>query len=113
MELRKDIQVQITTRGEHLQQLLDLLPEMNHSWHTTKFKMGCLQMRKMGATDAGFPMLNKQATAPRTPPLMRKANYDQDAEAEPFSESGFYDDESTIDGEMTPLALTFGRDLPR
>jgi hypothetical protein len=44
---------------------------------------------------------------------MRKANYDQDAEVEQFSESGFYDDESTIDGEMTPIALNFGRELQR
>ena len=65
------------------------------------------------STEAGFPILNKRAAAPRTPPLMQKASYDQDAEVEPFSESGFYDDESTIDGEMTPLALNFGRELPR
>ncbi|KAJ4367685.1 hypothetical protein N0V83_007270 [Neocucurbitaria cava] len=70
------------------------------------------------STEAGFPSLGKQmqpiAAAPRTPPLMRKASYDQDAEVEPFSESGFYDDESTVDGgEMTPLALNFGRELPR
>lgn len=65
------------------------------------------------STEAGFPALGKQTVAPRTPPLMRKASYDQDAEVERFSESGFYDDESTIDGEMTPLALNFGRELPR
>ncbi len=65
------------------------------------------------STEAGFPILGKQSNAPRTPPLMRKTSYDQDAEVEPFSESGFYDDESTIDGEMTPLALNFGRELPR
>ncbi|KAF1840711.1 uncharacterized protein K460DRAFT_370677 [Cucurbitaria berberidis CBS 394.84] len=67
------------------------------------------------STEAGFPSLGKQAqpVAPRTPPLMRKANYDQDAELERFSESGFYDDESTIDGAMTPLALNFGRELPQ
>ncbi|KAF1833562.1 hypothetical protein BDW02DRAFT_569875 [Decorospora gaudefroyi] len=64
------------------------------------------------STEAGFPALglNKQ---PRTPPLMRKQSYDQDAEVEPFSESGFYDDESTVDGELTPLALNFGRELAR
>jgi hypothetical protein len=60
------------------------------------------------STEAGFPALGKQ---PRTPPLMRKQAYDQDAEIEPFSESGFYDDESTVDGELTPLALNFGREL--
>lgn len=68
------------------------------------------------STDVGFPSLKKQTqpAAPRTPPLMRKANYDQDADLEPFSESGFYDDESTIDGaEITPLALNFGRELSR
>jgi hypothetical protein len=62
------------------------------------------------STEAGFPALGKQ---PRTPPLMRKQAYDQDAEIEPFSESGFYDDESTVDGELTPLALNFGRELQR
>lgn len=69
----------------------------------------------LASTEAGFPSLGKQAqpVAPRTPPLMRKANYDQDAEVEPFSESGFYDDESTVDGETTPLALHFGRELER
>jgi hypothetical protein len=36
---------------------------------------------------------------PRTPPLLRKASYDQDAESGRYSSSGFYDDEdSTIDG---------------
>ncbi|CAO2650311.1 Nn.00g016030.m01.CDS01 [Neocucurbitaria sp. VM-36] len=69
------------------------------------------------STEAGFPSLGKQmqpVATPRTPPLMRKASYDQDAEVERFSESGFYDDESTVDGgEMTPLALNFGRELPR
>ncbi|KAF2832841.1 hypothetical protein CC86DRAFT_364860 [Ophiobolus disseminans] len=62
------------------------------------------------STDMGFPGLGKQ---PQTPPLMRKANYDRDAEVEQFSESGFYDDESTVDGEVTPLALNFGRELNR
>ncbi|OAL50792.1 hypothetical protein IQ07DRAFT_611618 [Pyrenochaeta sp. DS3sAY3a] len=74
------------------------------------------------STEAGFPGLGggKQTVSslssqhiPRTPPLMRKANYDQDAEVERFSESGFYDDDSTVDGEMTPLALNFGRELSR
>lgn len=68
------------------------------------------------STEAGFPSLSKrtQPSAPRTPPLMRKTSYDQDAEVEPFSESGFYDDESTIGGEeMTPIALNFGRELSR
>lgn len=36
---------------------------------------------------------------PSTPPLLRKASYDQDAEDGRYSENGFYDDEdSTIDG---------------
>ena len=67
------------------------------------------------STEMGFPGLGKQTTAsvPQTPPLMRKASYDQDAEVERFSESGFYDDESTIDGEVTPIALNFGRELSR
>jgi hypothetical protein len=66
------------------------------------------------STELGFPGLgSKTNNAPQTPPLMRKANYDQDAEVEQFSESGFYDDESTVDGEMTPIALNFGRELQR
>jgi hypothetical protein len=44
---------------------------------------------------------------------MRKANYDQDAEVERFSESGFYDDESTVDGDVTPIGLNFGSELRR
>ena len=36
---------------------------------------------------------------PRTPPMMRKASYDEDAAAGDFSDAGFYDDdESTMDG---------------
>ena len=36
---------------------------------------------------------------PATPPLLRKASYDQDAETGSFGTSGFYDDdESTVDG---------------
>ncbi|OAK98718.1 hypothetical protein IQ06DRAFT_295071 [Phaeosphaeriaceae sp. SRC1lsM3a] len=66
------------------------------------------------STEMGFPSLSsKPASVPQTPPLMRKASYDQDAEMEQFSESGFYDDESTVDGEMTPIALNFGRELQR
>ncbi|KAF2199949.1 hypothetical protein GQ43DRAFT_375053 [Delitschia confertaspora ATCC 74209] len=61
---------------------------------------------------AGFPSLGKQPQAvPSTPPLMRKANYDQDAEDGPFNESGFYDDESTVDGDVTPIGLSFGQEL--
>ncbi|CAI6249877.1 unnamed protein product [Periconia digitata] len=63
---------------------------------------------------AGFPVLGKQAmTVPSTPPLMRKSSYDQDAAEERFSESGFYDDESTVDGELTPIGLNFGHELRR
>ncbi|OCL05104.1 hypothetical protein AOQ84DRAFT_102886 [Glonium stellatum] len=54
---------------------------------------------------AGFPSIGKQALVgaekrePSTPPLLRKASYDQDAEDGRYSENGFYDDEdSTIDG---------------
>ncbi|KAH7414224.1 hypothetical protein DE146DRAFT_24210 [Phaeosphaeria sp. MPI-PUGE-AT-0046c] len=66
------------------------------------------------STEMGFPGLsNRTSSVPQTPPLMRKASYDQDAEMEQFSESGFYDDESTVDGEMTPIALNFGRELQR
>ncbi|KAL1607717.1 hypothetical protein SLS60_002653 [Paraconiothyrium brasiliense] len=61
---------------------------------------------------AGFPSLGKQPV-PSTPPLLRKASYDQDAEVEHFSESGFYDDESTVDGDMTPIGLHFGQALDR
>jgi hypothetical protein len=65
-------------------------------------------------SNAGFPSLGKQA-APSTPPLMRKAAYDQDAEDAPFSESGFYDDESTVDGDVTPVGgvINFGTALQR
>jgi hypothetical protein len=66
-----------------------------------------------GGSAAGFPSLGKQPQVPSTPPLMRKASYDQDAEVERFSESGFYDDESTIDGDVTPIGLNFGSELRR
>lgn len=59
---------------------------------------------------AGFPSLGKQPV-PSTPPLLRKAAYDQDAEDGHFSESGFYDDESTVDGDVTPIGLNFGHEL--
>jgi hypothetical protein len=64
------------------------------------------------STEAGFPALGK-GVAPRTPPLMRKGSYDNDAEVERFSESGFYDDEGSFvdDGEITPTGLGFGREL--
>jgi hypothetical protein len=66
------------------------------------------------STEMGFPGLGSKMNAvPQTPPLMRKANYDRDAEVEQFSESGFYDDESIMEGEMTPIALNFGRELQR
>ncbi|KAF2472201.1 uncharacterized protein BDR25DRAFT_302954 [Lindgomyces ingoldianus] len=61
---------------------------------------------------AGFPSLGKQPV-PSTPPLLHKAAYDQDAEDGHFSESGFYDDESTVDGDMTPIGLNFGQELRR
>ncbi|KAF2691374.1 hypothetical protein K458DRAFT_474265 [Lentithecium fluviatile CBS 122367] len=61
----------------------------------------------------GFPSLGKQPQVPSTPPLLRKASYDQDAEVERFSESGFYDDESTVDGDVTPIGLNFGSELRR
>ncbi|EOA82084.1 uncharacterized protein SETTUDRAFT_173818 [Exserohilum turcica Et28A] len=68
-------------------------------------------MSSHASTEIGFPVLGKQ---PRTPPLMRKQAYDQDADMEPWSESGFYEDESAIEeGELTPLALNFGRELAR
>jgi hypothetical protein len=62
-------------------------------------------------SNAGFPALGN-GPSPSTP-LLKKATYDQDAEVERFSESGFYDDESTVDGEMTPIALNFGQELRR
>ncbi|KAH7114300.1 hypothetical protein B0J11DRAFT_445369 [Dendryphion nanum] len=61
-------------------------------------------------SNAGFPLLGKQPV-PSTPPLLRKASYDQDAEDGRFSESGFYDDESTVDGDVTPIGLNFGSEL--
>jgi hypothetical protein len=67
-----------------------------------------------GSTEAGFPALGKQTAAPRTPPLMRKTSYDRDAEVEQFSDNGFYDDDSTVDGgDVTPIALNFGQELRR
>ncbi|KAF2189540.1 hypothetical protein K469DRAFT_700744 [Zopfia rhizophila CBS 207.26] len=63
-------------------------------------------------SNAGFPSIGKQAV-PSTPPLLRKAAYDQDAEDGHFSESGFYDDESTVDGNVTPIGLNFGQELRR
>lgn len=60
---------------------------------------------------AGFPSLGKQPV-PSTPPLMRKSAYEPDApEDGPFNESGFYDDESTVDGDVTPIGLNFGNVL--
>jgi hypothetical protein len=50
-----------------------------------------LSVRQQGKSKALEP--------PRTPPLLRKASYDQDAESGRFSSSGFYDDEdSTVEG---------------
>jgi hypothetical protein len=63
-------------------------------------------------SEAGFPSLGKQPV-PSTPPLLRGAAYDQDAEDGHFSESGFYDDESTVDGDVTPIGLNFGSELRR
>ncbi|KAF2018880.1 hypothetical protein BU24DRAFT_342278 [Aaosphaeria arxii CBS 175.79] len=63
-------------------------------------------------SNAGFAVLGKQPI-PSTPPLLRKASYDQDAEDGHFSESGFYDDESTVDGDITPIGLNFGTELRR
>jgi hypothetical protein len=65
------------------------------------------------STEVGFPALGKRV-APRTPPLMHKGSYDNDAEVERFSESGFYDDEGSFvgeEGEVTPTGLGFGREL--
>lgn len=64
------------------------------------------------SVEAGFPSLGKQPV-PSTPPLLRGAAYDQDAEDGHFSESGFYDDESTVDGDVTPIGLNFGSELRR
>jgi len=53
--------------------------------------------------------------APETPPLMRKASYDQDAEDGNYSTNGFYDDdESTVDGnpvEQPQRFEPFGSDV--
>ena len=60
---------------------------------------------------AGFPVLGKQpAATPSTPPLLRKTAYDQDAEDGRFSDRGFYEDDSTVDGgDVTPVGLGFHR----
>jgi hypothetical protein len=50
---------------------------------------------------------------PSTPPLLRKGSYDNDAEDGRFSENGFYDDDSTVDGDVTPIGLNFGNELRR
>ncbi|KAF2002899.1 hypothetical protein P154DRAFT_487873 [Amniculicola lignicola CBS 123094] len=69
---------------------------------------------RASTSTAGFPSaLGKgRSEVPSTPPLMRKASYDQDAEDGGFSESGFYDDESLLDGETTPIGM-FGSELRR
>ncbi|KAF2636968.1 hypothetical protein P280DRAFT_134714 [Massarina eburnea CBS 473.64] len=63
----------------------------------------------------GFPSLARKQPmkVPSTPPLMRKSSYDADAAEERFSESEFYDDESTMDGDVTPIGLNFGNELRR
>lgn len=90
-------------------------PELPSSSHRAQAPHRSNSTSSRASTEVGFPALGKQAvgSGPRTPPLMRKQNYDADADVEPFSESGFYDDESTVDGgELTPLAsLNFGREL--
>jgi hypothetical protein len=57
------------------------------------------RLRSYSNSSTGFPGLTQRAVAPSTPPLMREGSYDQDAEVERFSESGFYDDESVGGGE--------------
>lgn len=69
--------------------------------------------RDSNTTEQGFPVLSKQPSALRTPPLLRRTSYDRDAEVEQFSDGGF-DDESTVDdnaGDVTPIALNFGQEL--
>jgi hypothetical protein len=47
------------------------------------------------------PRREEQMKVPTTPPMMRKGSYDRDAQAEDFSDAGFYDDdESTVDDAM-------------
>lgn len=44
------------------------------------------------------PRQRQKMPEPQTPPMMRKSSYDPDADAQDFSDAGFYDDdESTID----------------
>ncbi|KAF2029415.1 hypothetical protein EK21DRAFT_67695 [Setomelanomma holmii] len=91
-------------------------PDLPSSMHNRPAPIRTNSNSSKASTELGFPGLgskNNNHTVPQTPPLMRKASYDQDAaEGEAFSESGFYDDESTVDGEVTPLAsLRFGREL--
>lgn len=55
------------------------------------------------STDEQTPRQKEKQAAlpPETPPLMRKASYDQDAEDGDYSTNGFYDDdESTIDANI-------------
>ncbi|KAH7085855.1 hypothetical protein BKA63DRAFT_575205, partial [Paraphoma chrysanthemicola] len=88
------------------------LPSSNNKSRPVNLRTNSNSSKASSTTEMGFPGLGqKNHAVPQTPPLMRKASYDQDAEMEPFSESGFYDDESTVDGEVTPIALNFGREL--
>ncbi|TVY67395.1 hypothetical protein LSUE1_G009617 [Lachnellula suecica] len=45
----------------------------------------------------------REREVPRTPPMMRQSSYDPDADAQDFSDAGFYDDdESTVDSYGGP-----------
>jgi hypothetical protein len=49
----------------------------------------------------GSPRKAMGSAAPNTPPMMRKSSYDVDAQAEDFSDAGFYDDdESAVDDSI-------------
>lgn len=99
----------MTPPKSNLRRTPDLLSSTTRPHHPRTYSNS-----SKASTEMGFPGLSTRAVgAPQTPPLMREASYDQDAEVEHFSESGFYDDESTVDGEVTPLALNFGRELAR
>lgn len=70
----------------------------------------------LGSIDRARPHLSPRqqekqplVNAPTTPPLLRQASYDQDAEDGNFSNAGFYDDdESVMDSAAQPLEQQAG-----
>jgi hypothetical protein len=59
------------------------------------------QMSAFSMTGRRFSPQAAGKQAPQTPPLLRRASYDQDAEDGQFSTAGFYDDEESAGGAET------------